>query len=174
MAAAADQDVARLLAAVREARHVVNFLRPGWGGSKGSAGVPADSDRRAYKVRAAIVLRRRQITTLPMGVARNAADKWELRLASEPAVVEEGRDRRTSQHRELCCDELPAAPAEEGYARARLGGCGRTPEEVAAAVEFIRTLDPRPGQRYNHSETRLIEPDVAFVKRDDVYVCRDE
>jgi RNA polymerase sigma-54 factor len=48
--------------------------------------------------------------------------------------------------------------------------CGRTPEEVAAAVEFIRTLDPRPGQRYNHSETRLIEPDVAFVKRDDVYI----
>jgi RNA polymerase sigma-54 factor len=48
--------------------------------------------------------------------------------------------------------------------------CGRTADEVNAAVEFIRTLDPRPGQRYNHSETRLIEPDVAFVKRDDVYV----
>jgi RNA polymerase sigma-54 factor len=48
--------------------------------------------------------------------------------------------------------------------------CGRTPEEVMAAVEFIRTLDPRPGQRYNHTETRLIEPDVAFVKRDDVYI----
>ena len=48
--------------------------------------------------------------------------------------------------------------------------CGRTAEEVNAAVEFIRTLDPRPGQRYNQSETRLIEPDVAFVKRDDVYI----
>jgi RNA polymerase sigma-54 factor len=48
--------------------------------------------------------------------------------------------------------------------------CGRTAEEVQAAVEFIRTLDPRPGQRYNQSETRLIEPDVAFVKRDDKYV----
>jgi RNA polymerase sigma-54 factor len=48
--------------------------------------------------------------------------------------------------------------------------CGRTAEEVQAAVEFIRTLDPRPGQRYNVSETRLIEPDVAFVKRDDGYV----
>ena len=48
--------------------------------------------------------------------------------------------------------------------------CGRTAEEVQAAVEFIRTLDPRPGQRYNQSETRLIEPDVAFVKRDDEYV----
>ncbi len=49
-------------------------------------------------------------------------------------------------------------------------GCGRSVEEVQAAVEFIRTLDPRPGQRYNHSETRLIEPDVAFVKRDGEYV----
>ena len=48
--------------------------------------------------------------------------------------------------------------------------CGRTGEQVQAAVEFIRTLDPRPGQRYNVSETRLIEPDVAFVKRDDSYV----
>jgi len=48
--------------------------------------------------------------------------------------------------------------------------CGRTAEEVHAAVEFIQTLDPRPGQRYNQSEARLIEPDVAFVKRDDKYV----
>ena len=38
------------------------------------------------------------------------------------------------------------------------------------AFEYIRTLDPRPGQRFNHSEARLIEPDVAFVKRDDEYV----
>ncbi len=47
--------------------------------------------------------------------------------------------------------------------------CGRPAEEVQAAVEFIRTLDPRPGQRYNLSETRLIEPDVAFVKRDQAW-----
>jgi RNA polymerase sigma-54 factor len=46
----------------------------------------------------------------------------------------------------------------------------RTAEQVAAAVDLIRTLDPRPGQRYNNSETRLIEPDVAFVKRGDEYV----
>jgi RNA polymerase sigma-54 factor len=48
--------------------------------------------------------------------------------------------------------------------------CGCTAEEVQLAVEYIRTLDPRPGQRYNVSETRLIEPDVAFVKRDGEYV----
>jgi RNA polymerase sigma-54 factor len=48
--------------------------------------------------------------------------------------------------------------------------CGRSVDEVQAAVDLIRTLDPRPGQRYNVSETRLIEPDVAFVKRDGEYV----
>ena len=44
--------------------------------------------------------------------------------------------------------------------------CGRSADEVQAAVDLLRTLDPRPGQRYNESQTRLIEPDVAFVKRD--------
>jgi RNA polymerase sigma-54 factor len=40
-----------------------------------------------------------------------------------------------------------------------------TPEEAHTGVEFIRTLDPRPGRMYNREETRLIEPDVVFVKR---------
>jgi RNA polymerase sigma-54 factor len=48
--------------------------------------------------------------------------------------------------------------------------CGRNVDDVQAAVDLIRTLDPRPGQRYNVVETRLIEPDVAFVKRDGEYV----
>jgi RNA polymerase sigma-54 factor len=40
-----------------------------------------------------------------------------------------------------------------------------TPEDVHAAIEFIRTLEPRPGRLYNREQTRLIEPDVTFVKR---------
>jgi RNA polymerase sigma-54 factor len=48
--------------------------------------------------------------------------------------------------------------------------CRRTPAMIHEAVEEIRRLDPRPGQRYNQAETRLIEPDVAFVKRGDEYV----
>ena len=47
---------------------------------------------------------------------------------------------------------------------------GKSVEHTQAAFDLIRTLDPRPGQRYNHSEARLIEPDVAFVKRDSEYV----
>jgi RNA polymerase sigma-54 factor len=46
---------------------------------------------------------------------------------------------------------------------------GKTVQDVEAALEFIRRLDPRPGQRYNDTQPRLIEPDVAFVKVDDVY-----
>ncbi|MFP5234854.1 MAG: RNA polymerase sigma-54 factor [Acidobacteriota bacterium] len=39
------------------------------------------------------------------------------------------------------------------------------PELVHAAIDFIRTLDPRPGRMYNREQTRLIEPDVFFIKR---------
>jgi len=47
---------------------------------------------------------------------------------------------------------------------------GKSVEDTQRAIDFIRTLDPRPGQRYNRSEARLIEPDVAFVKRGDEWV----
>ena len=43
-------------------------------------------------------------------------------------------------------------------------------EHVQQAVDLIRALDPRPGQRYNRTEARLIEPDVVFVKRGDEFV----
>jgi RNA polymerase sigma-54 factor len=38
-------------------------------------------------------------------------------------------------------------------------------EEAHLGMEFIRTLDPRPGRLYNREQTRLIEPDVVFIKR---------
>ena len=47
---------------------------------------------------------------------------------------------------------------------------GRPLESITAALDFIRTLDPKPGLRYNKQETRLIEPDVAFVKQGDEYI----
>ena len=39
-----------------------------------------------------------------------------------------------------------------------------TQEQAQGAIEFIRTLDPRPGRLYNREQTRLIEPDVVFLK----------
>jgi RNA polymerase sigma-54 factor len=49
-------------------------------------------------------------------------------------------------------------------------------EAVQTALDYIRTLDPRPGLRYNKGQTRLIEPDVAFVKHGDEWlvVMNDE
>jgi RNA polymerase sigma-54 factor len=43
-------------------------------------------------------------------------------------------------------------------------------ESVIQAHEFIRTLDPKPGLRYNKGDAKLIEPDVAFVKQGDEYL----
>ncbi len=45
----------------------------------------------------------------------------------------------------------------------------RPVKAVERAVELIRKLDPRPGQRYNNTQPRLIEPDLAFVKTGDGY-----
>jgi RNA polymerase sigma-54 factor len=46
----------------------------------------------------------------------------------------------------------------------------RPVEAVQAALDYIRTLDPRPGQQYNKVQPRLIEPDVAFVKHGDEWL----
>ncbi len=45
----------------------------------------------------------------------------------------------------------------------------RPVQQVERCVELIRKLDPRPGQRYNNNQARLIEPDVAFVRTGDGY-----
>jgi RNA polymerase sigma-54 factor len=168
MAAAADEDVAPLLAAVREARTLVNFLDP--------VGVGARDLREclliqicAQKGEAAIVLRRRQMTASD-AAARNGAGGDEDYGAIETAVVEDGLERADvfSIATHIVTNCLPLLQKKDMRELTR--SCGRSAEDVNAAVEFIRTLDPRPGQRYNQSATRLIEPDVAFVKRDDVYI----
>ena len=43
-------------------------------------------------------------------------------------------------------------------------------EAIQSALDYIRTLDPRPGLRYNKVQPRLIEPDVAFVKNGDEWI----
>ncbi len=47
---------------------------------------------------------------------------------------------------------------------------GRPVEAVQTALDYVRTLDPRPGLRYNKVPPRLIEPDVAFVKHGDEWL----
>ncbi len=47
---------------------------------------------------------------------------------------------------------------------------GRPADAVQQALDYIRTLDPRPGLQYNKVSARLIEPDVAFVKHGDEWL----
>jgi RNA polymerase sigma-54 factor len=168
IAAETDEVRTALLAAVGEARTIINFLDP--------VGVGARDLRECLLIQicaqqreAAIVLRRRQAAA---GVSTNHA---ELRDEDYAAVdcgaaptADLGREDifGIATHVVTHCLAL----LQKKDMRELTRSCGRTAEEVNAAVEFIRTLDPRPGQRYNQTETRLIEPDVAFVKRDDVYV----
>jgi RNA polymerase sigma-54 factor len=47
---------------------------------------------------------------------------------------------------------------------------GRPIDAVQQGVDYIRTLDPRPGLQYNKVQARLIEPDVAFIKHGDEWL----
>jgi RNA polymerase sigma-54 factor len=168
LAAAEDETVAALLAAVREARTVVNYLDPVGVGSRDLREcllIQIDAQRGE----AAIVLQRRQAAAAD-GVAKNgsAGDEDYGAVESVAAAEAPGREDVFSIAIHIVTHCLPLLQKKDMRELTR--SCGRTADEVNAAVEFIRTLDPRPGQRYNQGETRLIEPDVAFVKRDDVYV----
>jgi RNA polymerase sigma-54 factor len=168
IAAAANEDLAFLLVAIREARTLVNFLDP--------VGVGARDLRECLLIQicaqqgeAAIVLRRRQMNAAN-AAAKNGAAGDEDYGAIESVTTADGAERADvfsiAKHIVTNCLAL----LQKKDMRELTRSCGKAPDEVNAAVDFIRTLDPRPGQRYNQSETRLIEPDVAFVKRDDVYI----
>ena len=43
----------------------------------------------------------------------------------------------------------------------------REPSDIEFGLEIIRSLDPRPGQRYNPTSARPVEPDVEFAKTAD-------
>jgi len=47
---------------------------------------------------------------------------------------------------------------------------GRPVDAVQQAIDYVRTLDPRPGLQYNKVQARLIEPDVAFIKHGDEWL----
>ncbi len=155
-----------LLAIVREACSIVNFLDP--------VGVGARDLRECLLIQisaqqgeASIVLLRRQTSTTDNNVPCDDEDYGEIEETPPPVEDLVPADVFSiATHIVTHCLAL----LQKKDMRELTRMCGRTSEEVHAAVEFIRTLDPRPGQRYNQSEARLIEPDVAFVKRDDKYV----
>jgi RNA polymerase sigma-54 factor len=106
----------------------------------------------------------------PVGVgARDLREclLWQLRASVVPAS--ESRNAVVLQTAEVIVDShLALLQRKDMRELVRL--CKRPAEIVQEAVEAIRRLDPRPGQRFSPAHTRLIEPDVAFVKRDGEYV----
>ena len=87
------------------------------------------------------------MTRLPLGTAREKS--WPTRSRSSDTHL---RPLQNKQYKEI--------------ARA----IGRPMESVMAAFDFIRTLDPKPGARYNQTDAKLIEPDAAFVKHGDEWL----
>jgi RNA polymerase sigma-54 factor len=63
---------------------------------------------------------------------------------------------------EIVCDHLHKVQNKQFKEIAK--AMNRTMEVVMEAVEIIKALDPRPGQKYNRTQPRLIEPDVFIVK----------
>jgi RNA polymerase sigma-54 factor len=58
---------------------------------------------------------------------------------------------------------------DERYFQKIAKSFGVTINEVIAAVGLIRTLDPKPGSRFNSPRVEYIVPDVVVVKVDDDY-----
>ena len=158
------------LAVMEEARGIIHQLDP--------LGVGARDLReclliqiRAQRREARLVLGRREAQSV---VVREAEEAARTGTSDYGAVVE---TVMAAAPRQADTFEIAAQIVESWLhllqkkdMREITRSCGRSADEVQAAVDFIRTLDPRPGQRYNQSQTRLIEPDVAFVKRDGDYV----
>ena len=136
-------------ASMAQARQIVQTLDP--------IGVAARDLRECLSLQLAVAKREVELAIVRAG-------KFEEPDASLIASLQSRREQL-----QLACrivqDHLPLLQKRDVRELARL--LLATSEQVDGAIEAIRALDPRPGQRYNHLETRLIEPDVAFARRGD-------
>jgi RNA polymerase sigma-54 factor len=177
MAAATEEDRAGLRGVVEAARAVVNQLDP--------AGIGARDLRECLLLQIAaqerdiaLMLKRREKHQAAELLADEAEELEGLtargreETRSLPHGVDGNHPRNEAEIFGIATHIVGncLAMLQKKDMRELTRSCGRSAETVQAAVDLIRTLDPRPGQRYNQGETRLIEPDVAFVKRDDKYV----
>jgi RNA polymerase sigma-54 factor len=96
----------------------------------------------------------------PVGVA--ARDLRECLLIQLRTIGMEG-----SCAWQVVSDYLPQVQNKQWKEIAK--ALGKPIPVVEESVEYLKRLDPRPGQRYNKSDARLIEPDVFIVKNGDEY-----
>ena len=102
------------------------------------------------------------------GVRQSQQDSPHHSLHAEAEAVLEERRQTFNTAKLICNGHL--AMLQKCDLKEIGRAVGRPVAEVNSAIELIRTLDPRPGRRYSREQTRLIEPDVAFVKRGDTWV----
>lgn len=100
----------------------------------------------------------------PVGVAaRSVAECLTLQLEAVAARAAHDVARRTARLAAAIVDEaLDAFAARDWSALRRLFGCSA--EDIAAAADLIRSLNPRPGSAYGDEVARAIVPDV-IVRR---------
>ncbi len=92
----------------------------------------------------------------PIGVG--ARDLRECLMIQLRAIEED--DEIPGRIVERCWEEL-----ENGADAAKMAQTIDCEEsDIEFGLEIIRSLDPRPGQRYNPSSARPVEPDVEFAK----------
>jgi RNA polymerase sigma-54 factor len=114
----------------------------------------------------------------PLGVgARNLRECMLIQLrALDPnnalaqQIVSECMPKRphAATEEELASPESPLAKMLQGNQLKEVARALNRPVElVKRAMDVIRSLDPRPGLRYNKTQPRLVEPDVYFRKMDD-------
>jgi RNA polymerase sigma-54 factor len=101
----------------------------------------------------------------PPGVA--ARDLRECLLIQLRVLDDEGNIEEDSIAVDIVRDHLDKLKNKQYREIAK--AIGKPLEEVMAAVELIKALDPRPGQKHNKNEPRHIEPDVFIVKIGDQY-----
>jgi RNA polymerase sigma-54 factor len=148
------------LSLVRRAIDLVQHLDP--------AGVGAKDLRECLLIQIAA-----QQQEFAQTCARHTAESGELALAApeDPqGSVRAEADARLEERRRamevgalIVSHHLPLLQKRDVKDLARVAQI--SPAEAHTGIEFIRTLDPRPGRQYNREQTRLIEPDVVFVKR---------
>lgn len=119
--------------------------------------------------------RSRQADELAGGIQLAAAEDGSMhddepQQADRAALEQAQMDARaiTALARRIIDEFLPNLLKRDVRELARFTGSPQP--QIHMAIESIRGLDPKPGQRYNREQVRLIEPDVAFQKRDDEYV----
>ncbi len=155
---ASDEDLLELsddaettLELIREARGVITALDP--------VGVGARDLRECLRLQLDMA-RREIVSTLER-----------LRTSGDPhgtVAMLEQRCATVCLARQIVQDHLQQLQKRDVRELSKL--LGATTDQTTTAIETIRTLDPRPGQRHDQQQTRLIEPDVAFARRGEDWV----